>query len=188
MEQTGSGIETIAHLKDNGRIVVMFCAFSGPPRIVRLHGQGRAVLVDDPEFNSYGSHFPGGGGVGVRSIITVDVRRVADSCGYGVPLMTLEGHRPTMDEWAARKGEAGIRAYWSEKNLASIDALDGLRQRSREDEPAHLPVCDDIDARQLSRGRPPRVAGCDDASFLALGSLLASPSGWWPWLVRVAPR
>src|SRR6202522_15341 len=104
VEQTGSGIETIAHLKDNGRIVVMFCAFSGPPRIVRLHGQGRAVLVDDPEFNSYGSHFPGGGGVGVRSIITVDVRRVADSCGYGVPLMTLEGHRPTMDEWAARKG------------------------------------------------------------------------------------
>src|ERR1700678_3857665 len=81
VDQTGSGIETIAHLRENGRIVVMFCAFSGPPRIVRLHGRGRAVPVDDPDFGSYAAHFPGGDGVGVRSIIAVDVQRIADSCG-----------------------------------------------------------------------------------------------------------
>jgi len=128
VDQTGSGVETIAHLRENGRIVVMFCAFQGPPRIVRLHGTGRAVGVDSPEFKSLGSHFPGSTGVGVRSIVTIEVRRISDSCGYGVPLMALEGHRPTMDEWAARKGPDGVRAYWEEKNATSIDLLEGLPQ------------------------------------------------------------
>ena len=126
LDQTGSGIETIAHLRENGRIVVMFCAFSGGPRIVRLHGRGRAVLPDDPDFSHIAGRFPGGDGVGVRSIIVVDVIRVADSCGYGVPLMKFEGHRPTMDQWSSRKGPEGIRDYWVEKNTESIDHLEGL--------------------------------------------------------------
>jgi hypothetical protein len=127
LDQTGSGVETIAHLQENGRIVVMFCAFDGPPRIVRLHGIGRAVAVDSPGFAGLSRHFPGGPGVGVRSIIVIDVSRISDSCGYGVPLMTFERHRPTMDQWSARKGPDGIREYWCEKNAASIDDLEGLR-------------------------------------------------------------
>jgi predicted pyridoxine 5'-phosphate oxidase superfamily flavin-nucleotide-binding protein len=126
LDQTGSGVETIAHLRENGRIVLMFCAFQGPPRIVRVHGHGRAVAADDPEFATLGARFPGAGGIGVRSVITVDARRISDSCGYGVPLMTLEGHRPVMDDWAVRKGREGIRAYWAEKNRTSLDDLDGL--------------------------------------------------------------
>jgi len=126
LDQTGSGVETIAHLKENGRIVVMFCAFSGPPRIVRLHGRGRVVMADSPEFSSLAGLFPGAAGVGVRSIITVDVQRISDSCGYGVPFMAFETHRPTMDQWSTRKGPEGIRTYWSEKNRTSIDDLEGL--------------------------------------------------------------
>jgi hypothetical protein len=126
LDQTGSGVETIAHSRDNGRIVVMFCAFDGPPRIIRLHGEGHAVTAGDAGFELLARRFPGAGGVGVRSIITVDVRRVADSCGYGVPRMLFQGHRTTLDEWADRKGRDGIEAYWAEKNAISIDALEGL--------------------------------------------------------------
>jgi hypothetical protein len=126
LDQTGSGIETIAHLRENGRIVLMFCALNGPPKIVRLHGEGRAVLSDSPEFAALATHFPGGDGVGVRSIIVVEVERISDSCGYGVPLMSFEQHRPTMDQWSRRKGPEGIRDYWAEKNRTSIDDLAGL--------------------------------------------------------------
>jgi hypothetical protein len=126
LDQTGSGIETISHLRENGRIVVMFCAFSGPPRILRLHGKGSAVVRDDPRFGELAARFPGGSGVGVRSIVVVDVARIADSCGYGVPNMTFDGHRPTMDQWSNRKGPEGIRDYWAEKNAESIDHLEGL--------------------------------------------------------------
>jgi Pyridoxamine 5'-phosphate oxidase len=126
LDQTGSGVETIAHLRENGRIVIMFCAFAGPPRIVRLHGTGRVVLADNPDFEGLAYRFPGGAGIGVRSVIVVALRRVSDSCGYGVPLMTLEGHRPTMDQWSSRKGTDGIRQYWAEKNVASIDGLRGI--------------------------------------------------------------
>jgi hypothetical protein len=126
LDQTGSGSETIAHLRENGRIVVMFCAFEGPPRIVRFHGTGRVVGRDDPEFAVLAGHFPGADGVGVRSIIVVDVDRVSDSCGYGVPLMKFSAHRPTMDKWATRKGEHGIREYWEQENRESIDGLPAL--------------------------------------------------------------
>jgi Pyridoxamine 5'-phosphate oxidase len=126
LDQTGSGSETIAHLRENGRIVVMFCAFEGPPKIVRFHGTGRCVGADDPDFAALAQRFPGAGAIGVRSIITVDVTRVSDSCGYGVPFMAFERHRPTMDQWSARKGEDGIRAYWAEKNTESIDGLPSL--------------------------------------------------------------
>src|ERR1700677_1430792 len=123
LDQTGSGVETIAHLRENGRIVVMFCAFAGPPRIVRLHGKGRTVCADSDEFAVLAESFPGAKGVGVRSIIVVDVERIADSCGYGVAMMPFQGHRPTMDQWSNRKGHDGIREYWSEKNQLSIDDL-----------------------------------------------------------------
>jgi len=126
LDQTGSGVETIAHLRENGRIVLMFCAFEGPPRIVRLHGKGRAVCADSDEFAGLAEIFPGAKGVGVRSIIVVDVERIADSCGYGVPIMPFQEHRPTMDQWSNRKGHDGIREYWSEKNQLSIDDLEGL--------------------------------------------------------------
>ena len=126
LDQTGSGVETIAHLQENGRIVIMFCAFSGPPRIVRLHGTGRVVTTSDPMFAELRGRFPGGAAVGVRSIIVVEVSRVSDSCGYGVPTMGFEGHRPTMDQWSARKGSEGIREYWVQKNAASIDGIEGL--------------------------------------------------------------
>ena len=126
LEQTGSGIETIAHLRENGRIVVMFCAFAGPPRIVRLHGTGRSVLVDSSEFTELASQFRRDVGVGVRSIIQVELSRISDSCGFGVPLMNFEDHRATMDQWSARKGADGIREYWAQKNERSIDDLTGL--------------------------------------------------------------
>lgn len=126
LDQTGSGVETVAHLRDNGRIVVMFCAFTGPPRIVRLHGHGHAVFPGDDGFATVAGAFPGAEEIGVRSVVVVDVTRVADSCGYGVPFMTFDKHRPTMDRWSARKGQQGIQDYWAEKNRVSIDGLDGL--------------------------------------------------------------
>ena len=126
LDQTGSGVETIAHLRENGRIVIMVCAFTGPPRIVRLHGHGRVCPVDDPEFAALATLFPGSGATGVRAIVVVDVARVADSCGYAVPVMDFAGHRTTLDEWADRRGEDGIRAYWAEKNTASLDGLAAL--------------------------------------------------------------
>jgi Pyridoxamine 5'-phosphate oxidase len=126
LDQTGSGVETIAHLRENGRIVVMFCAFEGPPRIVRLHGKGHAVPVDAPDFAPLAKGFRRAPEVGVRSIIVIEVSRISDSCGYGVPIMTMKEHRPTMDQWSTRKGTEGIREYWSEKNRSSIDDLEGL--------------------------------------------------------------
>lgn len=127
LDQTGSGVETIAHLNENGRIVVMFCAFEGPPRIVRLHGTGRGVAVGAPEFDELRAHFTGADGAGVRSIVVVDLERVSDSCGYGVPFMNFTEHRPTMDQWSRRKGLDGVKLHQSEKNLTSIEGLAGLR-------------------------------------------------------------
>jgi hypothetical protein len=130
LDQTGSGVETIAHLQENGRIVVMFCAFEGPPRIVRVHGRGRVVAAGDDGFAALAERFPGGGGVGVRSIIVVEAERISDSCGYAVPLMSFEAHRSTLDEWADRKGRGGVEAYWADKNRTSIDDLPGIDRRS----------------------------------------------------------
>lgn len=126
LDQTGSGIETVAHVKENGRIVLMFCAFEGPPRIVRLHGRARVAGRGSDEFESLASSFDGAGGVGVRTIVVAELTRVSDSCGYGVPFMDFRSHRPTMDEWSERKGPDGIRAYWRDKNESSLDGLPGL--------------------------------------------------------------
>ncbi len=123
-EMTGSGIETIAHLRENGRIVIMFCAFSGPPRIVRLHGQGHAVVPGDEAYATLEGRFPPC--PGRRSFIVVEVERVSTSCGYGVPLMTFDRHRDNMARWAEIKGPDGLAAYRNEKNALSLDGLAGL--------------------------------------------------------------
>jgi hypothetical protein len=123
LDLTGSGIETIAHLRENGRITFMFCAFDGPPRIVRLHGRGRVIEPVKAEFHAWRSRFPEHDGV--RAIIVADISRISSSCGYGVPLMQFQGERPQMQEWLDRKGAAGLEAYKAEHNI-SIDGLPGL--------------------------------------------------------------
>jgi hypothetical protein len=127
LDLTGSGVETLAHLRENGRIVVMFCAFAGPPRIVRLHGRGKAVLPGDDRFDGLVDAFPSH--PGIRSVVRVDVHRIADSCGYGVPVMRYERDRSQLDEWAERKGEEGIARYQADKNAVSLDGLPGLPVR-----------------------------------------------------------
>ncbi|MBN2624644.1 MAG: pyridoxamine 5'-phosphate oxidase family protein [Acidimicrobiales bacterium] len=125
LDLTGSGVETIAHLRDNGRITVMFCTFEGGPLIVRLYGRGEAVRPGDSRFDDLRRRFPADV-PGVRSIIVVAVDRVATSCGYGVPLMAYEGDRPALRAWAERKGPDGVAAYQADRNAVSIDGLPGL--------------------------------------------------------------
>ena len=127
LDLTGSGIETVAHLRENGRIVVMFCAFEGQPRIVRLHGRGEAVLPDDPRFGDLVGRFAEH--PGIRSVIVVDVTGVTDSCGFGVPVLRFDHERTKLDEWAARKGPDGIADYQRTRNAESIDGLPGLATR-----------------------------------------------------------
>lgn len=125
LDLTGSGVETIAHLRENGRIVLMFCAFEGPPRIVRLHGHGTVLEPGDPEFDALRARFPAH--EGVRAVIRVACRRISDSCGYGVPLMAYQGERDQLPAWARRKGPEGLRAYRAQNNARSVDGLPGLR-------------------------------------------------------------
>jgi Pyridoxamine 5'-phosphate oxidase len=125
LDLTGSGIETIAHLRENGRVTLMFCTFEGGPLIVRLYGTGEAVLPDDDRFVALRGRFPADV-PGVRSVILIQVDRVSTSCGYGVPLMTYDGDRPTLRDWAERRGPNGIVSYQAEKNAVSIDGLPGL--------------------------------------------------------------
>ncbi len=124
LDLAGSGIETVAHLKENGRIVVMFCAFEGAPKIVRLHGRGVAVLPQDADFETLAARFPAL--PGIRSIIRIEVTRVSDSCGYGVPLMDFRSERDTLAAWAEKKGSDGIAEYIRAKNSQSIDGLPGI--------------------------------------------------------------
>jgi pyridoxamine 5'-phosphate oxidase-like protein len=126
LDITGSGIETVAHLRENGRIIIMFCAFSGPPRIVRLHGHGTAALPGDADWEELAARFAPQ--PGTRSIITVALERVSDSCGFGVPLMTYDRDRQDMAKWADRKGEDGLVEYRAKKNATSIDGLPGLAE------------------------------------------------------------
>ena len=125
LDLTGSGVETIAHLRDNGRIVLMLCAFQGPPRIVRLHGRGEVHEAGTAGFDEMAARFPDT--PGARSIVRVKLDRVSDSCGFGVPLMQFEGDRDHMPKWVERKeaGE-GVATYRAEKNATSIDGLRGL--------------------------------------------------------------
>lgn len=124
LDLTGSGVETIAHLQENGRICMMFCAFAGPPRIVRVHGKGTPHLAGTNDFDDLVTRFPQH--PGVRAVVEVDVDRISDSCGYAVPLMAYERDRDQLDEWADRRGPDGIVDYWAEKNASSLDGLPGL--------------------------------------------------------------
>ena len=133
LDVVGSGAETIAHLRENGRIVVMLCAFAGPPRILRLHGRGEALLPDDADFARLldrAAFDEPAAPQARRAVIVVHVERIADSCGYGVPLMAYERLRPHQDAWAAKKlrtgGAGALAEYQAEKNSASIDGLAAL--------------------------------------------------------------
>jgi hypothetical protein len=123
LDYTGSGAETIAHLRDNGRITIMFCAFAGPPNIVRLHGHGTPVLAGEPGYDGLLAAFPGAETHGLRSVIEVDVARVSDSCGYAVPFMEYAGDRDLLPRWADRKSPDELREYRAERNARSIDGL-----------------------------------------------------------------
>ena len=129
LDLTGSGSETVAHLRENGRITVMFCAFEGAPNIVRLHGTGRYVALHDAEFASYRGFFADH--PGARGIVVVDVHRVSDSCGYAVPLMTHDGDRDLLTRWADNRGDEGLATYRAAKNATSIDGLPALDPAAR---------------------------------------------------------
>lgn len=143
---TGSGSETMAHLREpgNGRITIMFCAFEGPPRIVRLFGRGTVYEFGTPEYDTLLS--PEKRRPGSRSVIVIDVHKVGSSCGYGVPRYTFTTHRPTLLDWCATLeasdqkfasahpsagsgeiAEKGLKAYWVKENLKSIDGLPAMQ-------------------------------------------------------------
>ncbi|MEL6136540.1 MAG: pyridoxamine 5'-phosphate oxidase family protein [Cyanobacteria bacterium J06628_6] len=121
LDLTGSGNETSAHLQENGRITFLFCAFTGKPQILRLYGRGTTVLPTAPDWAQVSEpfeHLPG-----TRQIIVADLDRVQTSCGFGIPLYDYQGQRPTLPEWAEKKGTAGILQYQRQKGSKSIDEL-----------------------------------------------------------------
>jgi len=127
----GSGAETIAHVRENGRIVVMLCSFSGPPRILRLHGTGEVVLEDDERFADLAAGAPSiGPPEATRAVIVVDVDRIADSCGYGVPLMSVDGEREHYPLSVAKHlrvgGPDALAKRRAANNGRSIDGLPAL--------------------------------------------------------------
>jgi hypothetical protein len=124
LDYVGSGAETIAHVRENARLTVMFCAFQGPPKIVRLHGRGGVLRPADASFAELRPRF--GDAPPARAIITLDVDRVSHSCGFGVPLYEYTGQRTQLTDWAARKGEAALRTYQTQKNARSIDGLPSI--------------------------------------------------------------
>lgn len=122
----GSGIETIAHVQENRRIVLMFTAFSGRPRIVRLHGRAEVIYPSSPAFTLLNPLFPGL--VEIRAVLRIDVTRISDSCGMAVPCFDYVNDRTLLDDWARRKGSEGLADYRTTKNATSIDGLEGYRQ------------------------------------------------------------
>ena len=123
VDLTGSGIETIAHLRENGRICLMFCSFDKRPRVVRLHGHGTVHPPGDPMYDDIVARHPED--PGTRAVISVDIDRVSDSCGYGVPMMEMRGERDLLRLTADKKGPEGLATYRAEHNV-SIDGLPGL--------------------------------------------------------------
>ena len=121
VDLTGSGAESLAHIRENGRVVVMFCAFEGPPDIVRLHGRGRVAFPGDAEWPALIERFPSR--PGARAVVVVDVTRVSSSCGFAVPLYEYVGQRDLLDKWSSRKSDAELSDYWATRNASSIDGL-----------------------------------------------------------------
>jgi hypothetical protein len=124
LDRTGSGNETAAHLKADGRLTIMFCAFDGPPDILRLYGRGEVLRRGSPAYaalleSAFGAVEP----AGARQIVRLEIDLVQTSCGYGTPLFDYRGERPSLDNWAHAKGEEGLETYRREKNMVSIDGL-----------------------------------------------------------------
>ncbi|MFA5912325.1 MAG: pyridoxamine 5'-phosphate oxidase family protein [Burkholderiales bacterium] len=124
LDLTGSGAETIAHLRENGRIVFMFCALAGPPKIVRLHGKGAVATPASPDWPKLISLFPEY--PGARAIIHAEITRVSDSCGFGVPKFDYVEERDTLTRWADAKKIEGLPLYRKQHNARSIDGLPSL--------------------------------------------------------------
>jgi len=125
---TGSGNESAAHVQKNDRMTIMFCSFEKVPLILRLYGKSRMILTSDDDWDEYYSHFKAL--PGARQIFDVSIDLVHTSCGYGVPLYDFVGERPTLNKWAEKKGEQGIKNYWQDKNSISLDG-------------APIPIADD---------------------------------------------
>jgi hypothetical protein len=130
LDLTGSGIETVAHLRENGRLTILFCAFEGRPLILRLHGRGRVVEPGDHGWDGLIAEFPEY--PGVRSVIVADLERIADSCGYAVPLYEYKGERSQLIDYSRNKGPEWLAEYRAKKNAQSIDGLAGLRSLGAE--------------------------------------------------------
>src|SRR4051812_28720078 len=124
VDLTGSGAETIAHVRENGRIVLMFCAFEGPPTVVRLHGMETVVTKTSAAWDRLRAGFPDY--LAIRAIISIDVTRVSDSCGYAVPLYDFRSDRETLLRWSENKGAEGLEQYRRQKNVVSINGLPAL--------------------------------------------------------------
>ncbi|GAA4422379.1 pyridoxamine 5'-phosphate oxidase family protein [Georgenia halophila] len=127
LDLTASGAETIAHLRENGRITVMFCAFDGQPNILRLYGRGRVVRPGDAGYRDWAGHFETADSPAARAVIVIDVERVSDSCGFGVPLLDYRGERDLLVGHMERKGPDGVRDYQERRNRTSIDGLPALQ-------------------------------------------------------------
>jgi hypothetical protein len=123
LDLTGSGVETIAHVKENKRIVLMFCAFTGAPKILRLHGIGEVIETAHAEFEPLRAIFSPT--PGIRAFIKVHLTRISDSCGYGVPLYDYRGERSQLKKWTEHKGEESLVEYRQNHNAQSIDRLNG---------------------------------------------------------------
>jgi hypothetical protein len=124
LDYVGSGAETIAHLQENGRIVLMLCAMNGPPKIVRLHGRGEVLPPGDAEYDRLRPLFPAE--PAGRAIIVVSIYRISDSCGFGVPIYRFEQQRSQLVDWADRKGADALENYQRAKNATSIDGLPAI--------------------------------------------------------------
>lgn len=124
LDLTGSGAETIAHVRENGRLVLMFCALAGAPKIVRFHGKGTVVTPAFAQWPALRGQFPEQ--LGARAIIDIEVIRVSDSCGYGVPAFSSVEQRVALRGWTENKGPEGLRAYRRQHNSRSIDGLPAL--------------------------------------------------------------
>lgn len=121
LDLTGSGNETAAHLRADGRITVMFCSFTEKPLILRIYGEGKVIRPQDSEWTHYSSLFPPF--AGTRQFMRINIQSLQTSCGFSVPLMALEGERPLLEEWAIKKGPEGLLDYRRTRNQRSIDDL-----------------------------------------------------------------
>ena len=124
---TGSGNETAAHLLDQNRITLMWCAFEGPPNILRVYGRGQAIYPEDPAWETCTATIPAS--AGARQYFEIEIERVQTSCGYQVPLMEYREDRSALTKWAEKKGAEGLRAYWTKENARSIDGLPTKKTR-----------------------------------------------------------